>query len=192
MSEANQYKAEDELAAEYFRGMVSGDGEALEALYNLHKGPLYQFLLGFLGNREAAEEVLQDLFVKAYRGADRYDENLGSAFSYLATMGRRLALDRLRKRGRRVKLVQVGGEQGEGMADQSKDAAESVYQRAEMGWMRGYFEELPRRERTVLERSFFGGYSQREIAEELGLPLGTVKSDIKRGLERLRQHLALR
>lgn len=190
MSEADQYKAEDKRAAAYFRRMAAGDGAALEGLYELYGRPLYQFLLGFLGNREAAEEVLQDLFVKAYKRADHFDENLGSAFSYLATMGRRLALDRLRQRGRRVKLVPVDREQGDGMADQTKDEAETVYQSAEMAWMREYFGQLPERERTVLERSFFGGFSQREIAEELGLPLGTVKSDMRRGLERIRQQLA--
>lgn len=187
MASAGETGAEEREALELMERVKAGDGAALESLYRLYGPPLFEFVRGIVGNREAAEEVLQDVFIRIYRKAERFDGRLGTPFSFLATMARRLAIDRLRQRGRRPKLVALEGEQDEAARDQPKDESRPAYQQVEAAWLRDYFRGLPERQREVLGRAFFGGYSQREIAEQLQLPLGTVKSDMRRGLESLRQ-----
>ncbi len=180
------FSSEDRTAAACFREMAAGKTEALDKLYDLYHQPLLHFLNGMLRRPEAAEEVLQDLFVRAYREAGRYDPELGKPFSYLVTIGKRMAIDRLRARRRRLRILTGEVEQAEQIADRTSHERPESEWRLEAVWMQRYFEALPPPQREALELAFFSGYTHHEIAETLDKPLGTVKSDLRRGLRKLR------
>lgn len=183
----SEFSNEDRLAADCFRGMAEGRAEALDRLYDLYHRPLLHFLNGILRRQESAEEILQDVFVRIYRDAGQYDPELGKPFSYLLTIGKRMAIDRLRARRRRVRILAGDMEQAERIADISSHEHPESDARLEMAWMRRYFDLLSPAQKEAVELAFFSGYTHHEIAETLDKPLGTVKSDLRRGLRKLRE-----
>jgi RNA polymerase sigma-70 factor (ECF subfamily) len=187
MPHPSEFSNEDRLAAECIRGMAAGRAEDLDKLYDLYHRPLLHFLNGILRQQESAEEILQDVFVRIYREADQYDPELGKPFSYLLTIGKRMAIDRLRARRRRRQILAGEVEQAERIADISSHGYPEKDVRLEILWMQRYFDLLSPTQREAIELAFFSGYTHHEIAETLDRPLGTVKSDVRRGLRKLRE-----
>jgi RNA polymerase sigma-70 factor (ECF subfamily) len=183
-----EFSDEDRVAASCIIKMARGEQEALNALYGLYHRPLYGLISAILRDNFATEEVLQDTFVRAYRNASRYDPEIAAPFPWLVTIGRRLAIDRLRKsRSRPVFLPDYGEQLG---GDGDKEAAANgagMDGKLEASWMRERLRLLTPAQREAIQLAYFHGFTQTEIAEKLDRPLGTVKSDLARGLMRLRQ-----
>lgn len=153
------------------------DESALEDAYQAYAPTVLAYVSRFVG-RDEAEDVLQRTFLDVWRHADRYDP--AQRFTgWLFTIARRRAIDTLRTRRHSVVDVEtvrdLAGEDGRVTADRYADAAE----------VRAAVRRLPEHERVVLELSYFGELSQQEIADRLGLPLGTVKARASRGTRRL-------
>jgi RNA polymerase sigma factor (sigma-70 family) len=154
------------------------DERALEEAYVAFGPSLLAYLRRFVGPDEA-EDVLQKTFLDAWRSAGRFRS--GERFSsWLFTIAHHRAVDSLRARRSQVVDVdtirELMGEDGRETAERYADAAE----------VRAGLEELPEHEREVLLLAYFGGLSQREIAQRLDVPLGTVKARAARGTRRLR------
>ena len=181
-------RPEERLASDWIRRMADRDVESLDALYGLYHRRLLSLFSAILKDPREAEEVLQDTFVRAYREAGRFDPDAGTPFAWLATIGRRLAIDRLRRRRARPGFAAVSREQ-EGNPGHKEVAEDdpSVHQCLEFSWVRECLDDLPDAQRQAIELAFLRGYTHREIAEKLGRPLGTVKSDLNRGLLQLRK-----
>lgn len=175
---------EDQLASGWIARMAEGESEALDALYHLYHRQVLSLLLRMLKDRFEAEEVLQDTFVRAYRNAALFDARSGTPFTWLMTIGRRLAVDRLRRR--RSRPDTENWEQPERLADQ-KEAREVIHADLEVDWMEEQFAALSERQRQTVRLAFLEGYSHPEIASLLDRPLGTVKSDLYRGLAQLKK-----
>ena len=144
---------------------AAGDEEAMAALYDAFAGPVYAFGLRRLGDTELAEELVQAVLLRVWRHADRYAADRGSVRTWVFTIARSTAIDLHRRRpGRTEPLPDLPGG-----ADELDDLL-----RAEA--VRAALERLSEEHRTVLDLAYFRGLRQVEIAERLGLPLGTVKS----------------
>jgi RNA polymerase sigma-70 factor (ECF subfamily) len=130
--------------------------------------------------------VTQDVFMKLWRQGQRYDRDRGRFSAWLLSVTRFAAIDRLRQEGRRPSAVDLPGED----LDQ-QTALEQMLATDHASWERGQhlrllLGELPPEQRQVVELAYFGGLTHSELAEQLGLPLGTVKGRLRLGLERLR------
>ena len=155
-------------------------GEALRALYRSYAGELLGFALNALGERGAAEEVVQEVFTRAWRNADRYDPGRGSVRTWLYQIARHAIIDMRRRASARPALAA-----GEAFAEAGTDA-DSIEQ-AMLGWqVAAALERLTPEHRQMIRLAHFQGLSVREIAERCQLPVGTVKSRTWYALRSLR------
>ena len=158
-------------------------GDSLRALYRAYAGELLGFALNALGERGTAEEVVQEVFTRAWRNADRYDPARGSVRTWLYQIARHAIIDMRRRASARPSLA--GGEP----LFETAAPGDSIEQ-AMLGWqVAAALERLTPEHRQMIRLAHFQGLSVREIAERCELPIGTVKSDIRRGLARMRRHL---
>lgn len=156
--------------------LAEGDESALGRLYERLSGNVFSLALHMLGDREDAEEVLQDSFVNLYRSARRFDPALGSVRAYAYTIARNQARMRLRSRKSRPATQSI--EEREPVTA-TRDGATAVT-------LDSALSRLELDELKLLEATFFDGFSHTELAERTGLPLGTLKSRIRRALLKLR------
>jgi RNA polymerase sigma-70 factor, ECF subfamily len=169
-----------------------GDQTAFSALYDRLSGPLYSLALKMLGDASDTQDALQEVFVQVWSRAGTYDPEKSSVFSWAVLLTRSRAIDRLRARGRRLRVVV------ESTADEAKSAeassasmvesaADTANRYDEAAHVRSLLNNLPSEQRQAIELAFFGHLTHHEIAAQLGQPLGTVKARIRRGLLKLRE-----
>jgi RNA polymerase sigma-70 factor (ECF subfamily) len=164
--------------------MRAGDTRALEELYDRHTPMLYGLVLRIVGRSHDAEEVLQDMWVQAWRRADTWEPARGSVAAWLITLARSRAIDRLRSLAARQRAETAAPPPDPPAGDAVAAGAE---QRQSQQRMAAALAALGPQQREVLELAYFGGLSQSEIAARLGAPLGTVKSWTRQALLRLRE-----
>jgi RNA polymerase sigma-70 factor, ECF subfamily len=163
------------------------DEDALAALYDRHSRVAYGLAIRLLKDPAAAEEVVQDAFLTLWRRAAAYAPDRASVRCWLLVIVRSRAIDRLRPASFRAVQVPIDDEpQLAALSDTWRSASDSMRRSA----VRSALTRLPGEQCQILEWAYFGGLSQTEIAERSGLPLGTVKSRTRLGLERLRSLLA--
>ncbi|HEX8132051.1 MAG TPA: sigma-70 family RNA polymerase sigma factor [Actinomycetes bacterium] len=157
--------------------LAAGEEGAIEECYST-LGPMVLGYLRRFVRRDEAEDVLQRVFYEVWRNRDRYDPTR-SLEAWLLGIARKRAIDRLRRRHRTIvpieELRDIAGDDGRELAERYARALQ----------VRGALERLPREQREVLTLAYFGDLTQTEIADRLGLPLGTVKARTFRGLRRL-------
>jgi RNA polymerase sigma-70 factor, ECF subfamily len=159
------------------------DREAFEILYGRYVRPVFSLALRRLGDRGHAEDAVQEAFAAIWRSASTYRPERGAAGGWLYTVARNAIVDRLRRNGPAYdsELPELASSEA-GPAQQAEDSYVS--------WrVHRALEELPPREREVIELAYWSGMSQSEVADYLGLPLGTVKTRTRSGLARLAEEL---
>jgi RNA polymerase sigma-70 factor (ECF subfamily) len=176
--------------------MAAGDERALGELYDRHSATAYALAFAMVGVAADAEEIVADAFAQVWRSAATFDADRGSVGAWLTTITRSRALDWLRTRRRRARLLeQAATSDEEGLALPVAAAGEAPDRRVEQTETRtlvgNSLAELPEPQRRVIEMAYFGGLSQSEIATELKEPLGTVKTRMRTGMRKLRDALAL-
>ena len=168
------------------------DQAALAELYDRHCRLLFSLILRILRDRGEAEDVLQEVFVRVWDRADSYNASLGTPAAWLVRISRNRAIDRLRSRTVRAAVQAPEVERPEQTrdpaphADPEQFAASSEERRAIVEALSA----LPPEQRLLIESAFFEGYTQSELAERFDLPLGTVKTRIRTGMQSLRRALA--
>lgn len=182
----------DRLADEDLVARVAdGDAGAFEIVYDRHAKVAFSLAFRLLGDRAAAEDLVQDAFLSVWRGADRFSPALGSVRTWVLSIVHHRGIDRLRSSAasarRELALQQEArvGAQQERPEDRAIDGALTP------SLHRG-LEALPDDQGRVVRLAYFGGFTHHEIAEMLGLPLGTVKSRLRLGLDRLRMSMGAR
>lgn len=175
--------------------MSAGDERALGDLYDRHGSTVYALAVAIVRERADADEVVADAFGQAWRTATQFDPGRGSVGAWLATITRTRALDLLRARGRRARaLERAARDDDQGLAAPLGQAPARPDRGAERHEARRLVQrslaELPEPQRRVIELAYFGGFTQAEIAAELHEPLGTVKTRMRAGMEKLRGSLA--
>ncbi|HSO28281.1 MAG TPA: sigma-70 family RNA polymerase sigma factor [Candidatus Sulfomarinibacteraceae bacterium] len=181
------------------RRVAGGDEAAFMSLYDRHAVLLFGTTVRFLRDREAAAEVVQETFLAAWQRAAQFDAARGSIAGWLIGIARNRALDRLRAEGRRPRSVSADSfraspGEGSAAADRAGPVADEPEAAADRHWLRALLRtslgEMRPEEREVLVLAYDRELSQAEIADRLGLPIGTVKSRTRRALSRLRAYLA--
>ena len=170
------------------QGIRARDPEALAALYDRYSGLVLAVCQRAVGNRADAEEVLEEVFWEIWQRADRYDPLRASPRSYLLMVSRSRAIDRARQLGRRPRTTSLAVAEvhalGQGPPPSGRIEAADLAHRVRLA-----LATLEPEARRLVELSFFQGLSHREISEQLGQPLGTVKTRIRRSLLHLRKTL---
>ena len=169
-----------------------GEPGALARLYDRHGSAVLAICLRILRDRAEAEEVLEEVFWEIWARRERYDAERSVPFTYLMTLARSRALDRLRFRRRRAGVwLEIGSleQSGEAASGDGADPFEDASATQRRVAIDRALEELPLPHRRAVEMNFFEGLSHREISERLGDPLGTVKTRIRQGLLTLRKAL---
>ena len=169
-------------------GIARGDHPALLALYDRYGRIAYGLAYRILGDAGAAEEAVQDAYLRLWRRAASFDATRGGARSWLLTIVHHCAIDLLRRRAGAPPVVAGLDEMAE--LRSVPDAWSEVSGRIEWARVRTAVETLPGEQRRAIEMAFFDGLTHREIAERDGLPLGTVKGRLRLGLKRLQSVLA--
>jgi RNA polymerase sigma-70 factor (ECF subfamily) len=167
------------------RRMAAGDREAFGRFYDRYSPLVFPLILRIVRDRSDAADVLQDVFWEAWQGAALYDPARGTPEAWMITRARTRAIDRVRALRRRGETFVPPIDDGLAAAppEPGGDAAERAEDR---GIIQGALEALPLAQRQVIELAYYAGLTQTEIAERLQQPLGTVKTRIRLGLERLR------
>jgi RNA polymerase sigma-70 factor (ECF subfamily) len=170
------------------RRVAARDGGAFARLFEVH-GPLtLGVLLRILGPRSEAEEVLQEVFLQVWMQADRYDEVRSTPRGWILMLARSRALDRLRRRDSSRRREEAAGvEAGEPIPPVGTERLETLERRRQVTSALGV---LSPDQRRCIELAFFEGLTHTQIAERLEAPLGTVKSRILLGMNKLRQALS--
>ena len=168
------------------KAIARGDEGALADCYDRYRLILFSLILRILHDRAEAEDCLQDVFVQVWRRAKDFDETRGRAFTWLATIARSRALDRLRSSASRTRIA---AEAETWPQESTGDAAADALRSEEGETVRQALAELPEEQRRALFMAYFEGLTQSEIAARLGDPLGTVKTRMRAGLSKLREVL---
>jgi RNA polymerase sigma-70 factor (ECF subfamily) len=188
--EIPQEKADHQLVAR----IAKGEQMAFSLLYDRLSGPLYSLALKMLGDTAEAEDVLQEICLQIWRRAATYDSAQSSVFSWAVLLTRSRVIDRLRARGRRMRVV-AGSIDDESNniafsnAPTAETTADTVNRNEEATRVRSILGSLPPDQRQAIEMAFFSDLTHHEIATQLDQPLGTIKARIRRGLLRLREGL---
>ena len=159
----------------------AGDRRAFKALYDATSRRLFGVALLILRRREAAEDVLQEAYVRVWTRARQFNPERGPALVWLSHIVRNLAIDRMRR------------ERGvnEDIADYSETLAAPATPLNDRADLSRGLASLAADQRNILKLAFVDGYTHEELVEQLGVPLGTAKSRVRRGLEQLRAFLEL-
>jgi RNA polymerase sigma-70 factor (ECF subfamily) len=172
--------------AELVRRMAQGHQDALAELYDGTSAMVNGLLLRILAHPQDAEEVLLDVYMKAWKYAASYTEKRGSVQSWLLIMARNAAIDRIRQRNAQPNTLAL---EQDGLAEPAANEAtpeQSSVLRERRRRVLAVMRELPPDQRQAVELAFFAGLTHAELAARLGEPLGTIKSRIRMGLARLR------
>lgn len=176
----NQKRVDEDLVLK----VAEGDRRAFLELYDRHASRVYALALRMLGEGMAAEDVTQEVFIKLWSRAETYRPRRGSLITWLLTIARRTALDRIRFEGRRPLPAEPADEQvgWDHLVNGNSETEEARWRSLRFAVM-----DLPSEQRLVIEHAYYFGLSQSQIAAQLDIPLGTVKTRMRLGMEKLRQ-----
>jgi RNA polymerase sigma factor (sigma-70 family) len=167
---------------ELLDAVASGDDGALAALYDRFGRVAYGLAYRILRDKALAEDAVQEAFLAVWRSADSYRRERAKPATWILTLVHRRAVDLVRREHRRR------GEPLEEMPEAARDSvADEVDIRERRAAVQAALAQLPDDQRQALELAYYGGYTQSELAERLGVPLGTIKSRMFAGLARLRE-----
>jgi RNA polymerase sigma-70 factor (ECF subfamily) len=178
--------AADELSTVMAR-VAAGDQAAFATFYNDTSRGVFGIVLRVLRDRAQAEEVAQEVYLEAWRMSARYDPRQGTPSAWINTIAHRRAVDRVRSAERSAARDQRHADDEQ--AWNAPDVSDLVVARDEGGRVRRALATLPEAQRTALAMAYFEGRTQREVAELLDVPLGTVKTRMRDAMKKLRRHL---
>lgn len=162
--------------------VAAGSSTALEDCIAAYGRLVWSIARNRLGNREDVEDAVQEVFIEVWRSSERFDPEVSSEANFISTIARRRLVDQIRKRSRLPDTQPVS----QSLRVEDPGAAASIEKTDSVERIREKMEELRPEERRVLELSHIEGLSQTRISEVTDLPLGTVKTHARRGLESLR------
>jgi RNA polymerase sigma-70 factor, ECF subfamily len=167
-----------------------GDADAFAALYDRHCRLAYSVAHKLTGEKQAAEDLTQDAFIKVWRSADGYRPERGSVRTWILSVVRNRGIDQLRAKATRRRMQEKV--EASALRSEPSEAFAQLWHEARLGRVREALDALPHFQQQVLELAHFSDLTHEEIAERLGLPPGTVKGRIRLGLDKLRNHPELR
>lgn len=171
------------------RRVSENDPESVSQLYDRFASLVYRLAFQAMPTRADAEDAVQEIFVRLWRTADRYDPKRAALVTWVMLISRRHLVDRLRRTKARVKAVSLDDRQSSAESAEELHPATglSLEETERFGELMTRVNKLPELQRTVVTRAYLGGQTLRQIGEELDTPIGTIKSALSRALVRLRE-----
>jgi RNA polymerase sigma-70 factor, ECF subfamily len=174
---------------ELLRRIAAQDRAAFAEFYDRHAALMFSVASKILNQAAEAEDVLQETCVQIWEKAGNFDPKLGKASSWVATLARNKAIDRIRASQRRSRLAEEAGAEFAITHEAGDTANEAIHGGDKARLIQSAITGLPAEQRRAIELAFFSGLTQDEISKKLNEPLGTVKARIRRGLLKLRDQL---
>ena len=168
------------------------DEKSFMTLYKRLNGYLYSLTLRIVGNMSDAEEVVQEAFLKIWNNAEKYDSSKGSVLAWVASITKRQAIDKIRSRAFKTQGNEVKMEASEidrVETDRYENSRDAVIKKEDAQIVYRALETLPEDCRKIIELAYYGRYTQSQIANILDMPLGTVKTKLRRGILDLKEQL---
>ena len=165
--------------------VAAGDSKAFEELTKKYGNLIWSIARRYLSNQAEAEDVVQEIFLALWQSASRFDANKGSEITFIATIARRRLIDGLRKNNKHKILQSID----DAISDDVFKQKSNLEKNAELSLTIGILETLEKKDQELLSLSIYQGYSHVEIAKLLNLPLGTVKTKIRRNLMKIREKI---
>jgi len=172
--------------------IVYRDEAALSELYDLYSRILYSLVLKIVKNQEEAEDILQSVFIKIWNKALSYNKSKGSVYSWLVTLARNSAIDKVRSKDYKANAAKISDIKEVDIIndDPDYDGLNSAIANERAGFVGNALNQIPPEQKVVIELAYFEGLTQVEIAEKLNIPLGTVKTRIRQALIKLEKLLS--
>ncbi len=169
----------------------AGEDEALSELYDLYNHLLYGMILSIVKTRPEAEDLLQEVFVKIWQNADSFKEGRGNVFSWVVTLTRNRAIDRIRSKGYKTqqKASSNVDDPAITLEGDSYDPLQTTIYKDRAKLVKKALGEIPEKQSTVLKIAYYRGMTQSEISDHLDIPLGTVKTRMRQGMLKLKNIL---
>ena len=165
--------------------VATGDSKAFEELTKKYGNLIWSIARRYLSNQAEAEDAVQEIFLALWQSASRFDANKGSEITFIATIARRRLIDGLRKNNKHKILQSID----DAISDNVFKQKSNLEKNAELSLAIGILETLEKKDQELLSLSIYQGYSHVEIAKLLNLPLGTVKTKIRRNLMKIREKI---
>jgi len=172
------------------KGIIARDSKSLRELYMRFSKVIYNSIYAIVRGKEDAEEILGEVFFQVWEKSSSYDQAKGSVYTWILTLARNRSIDRIRSRGYRAsKAADINANLDEMSNENSHNQLDQAIfsERAEL--VKSALQKISPEQRKVLEVAYFEGRTQIETAENLGLPLGTVKSRVRDGMKAMQSHL---
>jgi RNA polymerase sigma-70 factor (ECF subfamily) len=171
--------------------VAGGDSRALELLYDRYARVVYSLALRMLGIAELAEEVVQETFWRVWRRSSTFHADRGQVSSWIFGIAHNLSVDELRRQRSRPNPVYDDDDRPvlRDMVDTRLDVTDAALEQERRRLIREALQQIPSEQREAIELAYFGGFSQSEIAAQLQNPIGTVKTRVRLGLQKLRDIL---
>lgn len=175
--------------------LAAGDSAALSLLYDRYAVAVFSLVARIAGDRQIAEDLLQEVFVRVWQRAGTYQGSRGKPLTWVLGIAHNLAIDEVRRRRRRPAEADARDEDGQNVALQSlaaedADPAELAWERLRRDQILAALQQLPPAQRTLIELAYFEGYTQSQLAARLGEPLGTIKTRTRLAVQKLRELLS--
>jgi RNA polymerase sigma-70 factor (ECF subfamily) len=164
--------------------LKTGDQGAFAEMYDRYSGAINGVITRIVRDTEASQDVLQDTFVKVWRNIQSYDSSKGSFFTWMLNIARNTSIDALRKLKKEGKTEIQNWDAAVGVIGAAQQNINSI-------GLRKLVEKLPDEQRIMIEYIYFQGYTQQEVADELNMPLGTVKTRTRLAMRELRKAFTL-
>ncbi len=175
------------LADEELISLVGqGDPDAFATLYDRHSRPAYSLAYRMMGEKQAAEDLAQDAFLKLWRSATSYRADRASVRTWLLSIVHNRGVDQLRSLARRRRTQEKI--EASAQKSQPSEAFAQSWRNSQREQVREALSTLPKEQLETLELAYFSGYTHVEIAEVLNLPLGTVKGRMRLGLKKMKEY----
>ena len=157
---------------------------AVEALYDMYSASLYGVILRIVIEQTLAEDLLQETFVKIWNSFSSYSSEKGRLFTWMVNIARNLSIDKVRSKDFRNQNKNQEIENTVNLIDEQKN---TVYKPELLG-IKDLVQTLRPEQKSILDLVYFKGYTHVEVADELGIPLGTVKTRLRMAIQELRKH----
>lgn len=174
--------------------IAAGDSSALEVLYDRYSSIVYRMALRMLKNREQSEEIVQEVFWRVWRRSASFERERGRVAQWIFGIAHNLCIDELRRMRARPNQVyeDVDHPVIQQLVDEQIDVPATAWAAEQQRVIRDALDHLPSAQRQAVEMAYFGGLSHQEIATKLDRPLGTIKTRVRLGLQKLGSLLAAR
>ncbi len=185
---ASDLRGQDRIDYELMQGVAANSETSVAELYDRFGSLAFRMSLQCMPTRAEAEDAVQEIFVRLWKTADRYDPRKAALVTWVMLLTRRHLVDKLRRKRARIKTATLDDSLASGIGAWSESQASKRMEHDEhFAALVQRIDKLPALQKTVVMRAYLGGQTLRQIGEELDTPLGTIKSALSRALVRLRE-----